>query len=143
MSLSTQEKFHFLEAVKSLKMLTDDDGNSLLLLHNFHHMTSPLHKNDQKLVAIAGLDSCVSPVIINTPSIKNCSQLEPKWDILKNLKSAIEFQNYCEEMETMTISNAIIIPLQLLHIFLTSTDLSPASLTIQVINEITCLNNTN
>jgi hypothetical protein len=102
MSFSTQEKIRFLEADKSLSLLSDDDGNSLLILHNFHHLTSSNQTNDQKLVAIAGLDSFSSPVIINTPSIKNYSQIVPKWDILKNLKSTTEFQTYCNEMETTT-----------------------------------------
>jgi hypothetical protein len=143
MSFSIQEKIRFLEADKSLSLLPDDDGNSLLILHNFHHLTSSNQTNDQKLAAIARLDSFSSPVIINTPSIKNYSQIVPKWDILKILKSTTEFQTYCDEMETTTISNAIIIPLQLLHIFITPTNLSPESLAIKVLNEMNRLDTSN
>jgi hypothetical protein len=73
-SLNTNEKIRLLESDKNLTMLTDDDENSLLLFHNFQNMPSLTSKHENKLVAIAGLKSLMTPVIINTPSIKNYSQ---------------------------------------------------------------------
>lgn len=135
-SLSTQDKIRLLESDKNLSMLTDDDGNSLLLFHKFQNMPSTIMKHENKLVALAGFDSFSTPVIINTPSIKNYSQVVPKWDILQNINSTSEFQNYCADVESTTISNAIIIPLPLLCVFLTTDDQTPANLAIQLIAEM-------
>lgn len=134
-SLITLDKIRLLESDKNLSMLTDDDGNSLLLFHKFQNMPSTM-KHENKLVAIAGFDSFSTPVIINTPSIQNYSQVVPKWEILQNINSTSEFQNYCADVESTTISNAIIIPLPLLCVFLTTDDQTPANLAIQLIAEM-------
>ncbi len=79
------------------------------------------------------------PVIISTPSIKNYSQTVPKWEKLQNIDSTTAFQNYCYDVETTTISNAIIIPLPLLRIFLTTEGQEPADIALRLLNEMKCL----
>lgn len=87
LTFSAQETLCFLETDPNLALLTDDDGNSLLAFHHFHNISSPYAQNEPKLVAITGFDHMATPIIINTASIKNYSQLVPKWDILQNVKT--------------------------------------------------------
>lgn len=72
---STPETLHFLETNSGHVLLTDDDENSLLIFHHFQSISSSVLKNDSSLVAITGVDSMATPVILNTSSIKNYSQL--------------------------------------------------------------------
>jgi hypothetical protein len=112
--LSTQEKLHFLKSDPSLVLLTDDNRNSLLAFHHFQTISSPLNQKDQKLVAITRFNHMATSVIINSASIKNYSQVVPKWDNLKKIKTMTDLQNYGLETETTTLHNAIIIPLPIL-----------------------------
>jgi hypothetical protein len=134
LSFSTHETLRFLETIPNLVLLTDDDGNSLLAFHHFKTMPSDQNPQDQKLVAIAGFDHKATPVIVNVSSIKNYFQVVPKWDYLKLATSSLDLKNL--ELETTTLRNAIIIPIQLLRIFLSSPDQSPASLAIQILLEM-------
>jgi hypothetical protein len=84
-----------------------------------------------------------TPIIINTASIKNYSQLVPKWDILQNVKTKAEFQNYNFDFESTTLRNAIIIPLPILCIILTSPDHSPASLAMKLLHKMHYLDDLN
>jgi hypothetical protein len=93
-------------------------------------------KQESKLVAIAGFDTIPTPVIISTPSIKNYSQTVPKWEKLHIVDSTTAFQNYCYDVETTIISNAIIILLPLLRIFLTTEDQKPADIALRLLNEM-------
>ena len=70
---STLETLHFLETNSGHVLLTDDDD--LLIFHHFQSISSSVLKNDSSLVAITGVDSMATPVILNTSSIKNYSQL--------------------------------------------------------------------
>lgn len=72
---STPETLHFLETNSGHVLLTDDDENSLLIFHHFQSISSSVLKNDSSLVAFTGVDSMATPVILNTSSIKNYSQL--------------------------------------------------------------------
>ncbi len=112
-SFSTQEKLRFLESDPNLVLLADDDGNSILAFHHFHSMPTTFN-NDQKLVAIAGFDEMATPVIINIASIKNYSQVVPKWEFLQQVNTTSDFQDYKLELETTTLRNTIIIPLPVL-----------------------------
>jgi hypothetical protein len=136
LTFSTQETLRFLESDSNLVLLTDDDGNSLLVLHHFHTISQAHNQNDQKLVAIAGFIHLATPVIINTSSVKNYSQIVPKWELFQNTKTISEFQNYNSELEPITLRNAIIIPLPLLRIILTSPDQSPAALATKILHEM-------
>lgn len=49
----------------------DDDGNLLFIFHNFHNMFSLNLKHENQLVAIAGFEYLMTPIIINTLLIKN------------------------------------------------------------------------
>jgi hypothetical protein len=135
-SFSTQEKIRFFESYKNLTLLSDDDGDSFLLLHNFHLMPPNEHKQEHKLIATAGFDTFSAPVIINTHSIKNYSQIAPKWENLQDIMTTMGCKDYNSNVETTTISNAIIIPLPLLRIILSANVQSPASLALLLINEM-------
>lgn len=136
MSLNNNKKICFLKSDKKLALQTDDDGNPLLLFHHFQSLPTLNLKQDQKFIPITGTDPIVTPVILNTLPIKNYSQTVPKWTSLQNVTRATEFQNYNAEIETTTISNAIILPLPLLVVFLTSINQSPATIALLLITKM-------
>jgi hypothetical protein len=93
---STPETLHFLETNSGHVLLTDDDD--LLIFHHFQSISSSVLKNDSSLVAITGVDSMATPVILNTSSIKNYSQLvlsiHTQKSILRIYKILLGITNY-------------------------------------------------
>jgi hypothetical protein len=133
LTFSTSETLRFLETDPGHVLLTDDDGNSLLIFHHFQSISSPVLKNESTLVAIACVDPMATPVIINTSSIKNYSQLVPSSQTIKTISSQEEFQNITSGLETITLRNAIVIPLQLLKVILSTDNHSPDHLAIEIL----------
>ncbi len=85
-------------------------------------MSSSHNHHDQKLVTVAGFNHMATLVIINVTSIENYSQVVPTWNHLKNVSMALDLQNWDLELENTTLHNAIIIPITILQIILSSLD---------------------
>ncbi len=113
---STQQTLWFLETDLSHILLADDDGNSLLILHHFHTISSPVLKNELTLVTIAGVNAMATPVIISMSSIRNYSQMVLSPNAIKSIKLIEELQEITSGLETITLQNAVIIPLKLLKV---------------------------
>ncbi len=84
-------------------------------------------------MAIAGVDLMATPVIINTSSIKNYSLMVPSHSNIKTISSAQDFQIIISGMETITLWNAIKVPLQLLKVILSTDHISPTHLATKIL----------
>jgi len=139
-SFTTPELLRFLENDHSLVLIAEDDDASIIIFHHFQSFPCPTSK-DPNLIAIAGIDTLATPVVINNTRIKNYSQQVPLIDIESTEDYLLEIESV--QAENITLKNAIIIPQEILKIIITSHEKLPATLIPKILKEIKDLDSKN